>query len=249
MKIISWNINNFCKEEDWEKLKNNNLLNKTKKKNKKDINNLIESYYREIENGGILILQEFPYGDNGKEADKFKLNLDGIQYSYPNDLKEFAYFSTVAIFNKDNWKKVEGKEGFIQIDSLINRVVVVTNGEINVMGVHMTDLNKRPDTVNLWNEVKQYIKVYSPDIIIGDFNSDCEENLQWKKLKEICNLGYGEPWGKSATRTKEHTPPTFIQGSHLDYALIKNKMECKAYDIDKKSTNGLSDHYSLVIEI
>ena len=76
MKIISWNINNFCKEEDWEKLKNNNLLNKTKKKNKKDINNLIESYYREIENGGILILQEFPYGDNGKEADKFKLNLD-----------------------------------------------------------------------------------------------------------------------------------------------------------------------------
>lgn len=264
IKIISWNVNAFCKTEKWDKLGKEELLNK-QNKNSNEILSGIKGLLEKTGENGVLFLQEIPKNlvqnlDNLSElfSDyKFEKNFDK---KYPNT-------STIAIYKNDDkikWKNIPfntSKALYRKRESLYyyNRCVLLESDlfQIQMLGVHIPSVYHDPSALLLWDDIIEFARMKEPHIIIGDFNADAENTPQWRCMKELMNLdkrqynyypkrnskyaSYVEAEGE-AKKKKEGEPKTYHyenekgkeEGSHVDYALIRKDSKPK-FKVEKYS--------------
>lgn len=251
IKIISWNVNAFCKTDNWNDLSTEKLKEKQDEYSENIIQG-IKCLINEIEDDGILFLQEVPKRSNAEIIEILENNFS--EYEIKDNLPKNRRpdICTIAIYkNRSNWENIffnTSKAIYKKKESLYyyNRCVLLKSkmSQIQVLGVHIPSVYHDPSALLLWDDIIEFARTEEPHIIIGDFNADAEDTPQWRCMKELMNLDkrqkkyypkrnpkyttYIEPEG-DAKRKKIGEPKTYHykdengeeEGSHVDYALIR----------------------------
>ena len=244
MKIMTWNVDWYRNGEYSGKHPGEYL----EKDIKKDVKEKIEGNIQEFLQGedAIVFLQEIPNFSKPP-----MIEVEGCKPIY---YKQDANMHTIAI-SKDQWKN-KTTSFFGESKDYFNRIVVVERDDIKLVGVHIPDLRRQPpkekeDVKKLWRRLIKFCAGYNPDVICGDFNTDCEYDNnercdQFYYLEELKNrCDYWEAQG-SATRNKPNKNPTTTYGTHIDYILVKKRIKTLSYEIGKQK---LSDHFPLIAEV
>ena len=252
MKIMTWNVNAFSGKEDWNNLKNQKKLEETQEKNYTRIKEYLDSKFRE--DMDVVVLEEIPYKDweSSIKADfqaKYKV-------FFPREIPSYAEIATAIIAKKEEWND----EPNILFSAMVNRIVVINNNKIKVIGVHFPPIDKyyishgkrhryfKEESKRLWEELIDFCHDNKDvAIIAGDYNTDYMGYTQSAKMYDLCSLGFQEAKG-AATRKCEGRPTTTVFGSHVDYVLIHDGIAATEYRIDL-TANCLSDHYPVIANI
>lgn len=248
MKIMTWNVNVFVGIEDWKKLKDKGLLEKTQEENYPRIKEYLYSLFEE--DIDVIILEEIPYKN---WESRFKADVpEKYKVFFPRAIQANAEIATAIIAKKEEWNDKTNKS----FDAMNNRIVVVNNKKIKLIGVHFPsidiyDLNKikfHANSKKLWEELIVFCRDNKDiAIIAGDYNTDYMGYTQSAKMYDLCSLGYHEAKG-AATRNCQGRPATTLFGSHIDYVLIHDGIVTTEYRIDITESR-LSDHYPIIAEI
>lgn len=250
MKIMTWNVNAFAGNNNWNTLKKQKKLKEVQNQYFQEVVNYINK--KIIEDGmDIIILEEIPYK---RFSEQF---MNGIQKGYkvffPIEVPRGAVISTAIIAKDPEWSHSQAI-----FREKLNRIVAVSNGKKKVVGVHLptVDIKDTEEDIlfddkakRLWEELIQYCRRNEDVVAIaGDYNTDYEGFTQYAKMYDLCKLGYHEANG-DATRLGEGNPTTTQFGPHHDdYILVREGCEVSEYRIDN-DIKQLSDHYPLIASI
>ena len=194
VKVVSWNINAFCKTKKWNDFKD--------EKRKKwqldcytDVLEGIKCLLEIVEKEGIVFLQEIPLQKSDIWS-KLEKELEDYNVEFGFNGKN-PYICTVMISKKkeNDWNKSEKQVRNSKVkykgamrEAYYNRCIVSNLLDVSVLSVHIPDVRYSPDALILWNDIIEYARTEEPDIIIGDFNTDAEDTPQWRSMKELMNL-------------------------------------------------------------
>ena len=164
MKIMTWNVDWFrnCKRSGEKYEYRGEDYNNT-------VQNEIEEYLKDFlqKQDSIAIIQEYPEFLLNKEI-RSKMGDNTIMYNKRNPLMR-----TIALCPIDSGWLNKTKDFYDGITDFYNRVVVVEKNGVKIIGVHIPDLRRNGDS-GLWNRLIEFCEKYNPDVICGDFNTDCE---------------------------------------------------------------------------
>lgn len=266
IKIISWNVNAFCKTDNWNDLKKKKELKEYQDKYSENIISGIKLLLKKIEDDGVLFLQEVPKSSNSLIIKKITSSLKDLgKYEIKNNIPkgQRADICTIAIYknnDKNKWTKIPYKT---TNNNYSCRSVLISNGKISILGIPAKTYYTRN-----YDENEYYLSLLDVicnaqenkyDIIIGDFNIDNENNPRYTFMKVLKNVGYEEADG-DAERKEVGEPKTHYykiengeeEGSHVDYALIREDSKSK-FTVEKYSIltdyKEYSDHYPIMLEI
>ena len=224
IKIISWNVNQFCMQESWKEL--GNKITKFQSDNFNLIINEINRLDKIIGDNGVLILQEVPPG----YRDKLKNEIKNKSIEFGNDSNCDANFYTVAIYNDAIYS--ECKYNNIVIDKkhyYENRCVLLNH---KVYGIKVLGIHNPVSTSAFWISIGEFMSNEDKSIIIGDFNvSDDKETNNYDfyhyyltKYKFIEPILCCENDEVIFTDINKKVPATYCRGktkTHIDRAILK----------------------------
>ena len=244
MKIMSWNVNQFCGMGSWDE----NDWNYVKPADRIPYMNYVILYVKEFlstHKDNIVILQEVP-GANVPQSlyRTFKAAFFEENYKFFTPENTNAFEITIAISNeKSNW--VEPKTRFVS-NGFKNRYIEISYIQNDkemwrILGVHMP-ITSDKIVEYFWNALINYSKQPKERnlIIVGDFNAYINAPGYGDKYAALlsngymCNLPNKENTYRKAPRQDDHM------------LIPKNKFEMEG-KVLKDIT--LSDHYPIVAEI
>lgn len=210
--------------------------------------------FLEIEENNVVFVNEINNAeDNFKSFEKLFDKGKYIIYK-PSNFETFndsnhPYGCTVAITKKNSvWEKsrsidlIERKNGEL---SYANKSVVLMNGDIILVGVHI------PYDIHYWDEIINYFKenLEKRLYIVGDFNVFDEGTNRKLKFDELKKNGAIDVW---LNRGGDNGHITCTTGRRLDYLLssvIGYSSIRKMSYLDSLRVNGCTDHSGVFFEI
>ncbi len=205
----------------------------------------------------IVLLNEV--NNAGSNLKVFEKLFDTEKYCFhkPSDFETFnekwhPYGCTIAIANKNSdWKEApsivsinrKSGEAFF-----VNKSVVLTRGDIILLGVHMP---MGYGVLDYWDRIIEFFKANQDKklYIVGDLNVFDEGTDRKIKFEELIGSGANDVWLK---RGGDNDHVTCVTEKRLDYLLSSKAGYSQIEDmdyLDSFRTDGLTDHSGVYFRI